>query len=452
MTIFEKVREIYETHYLCAYCLGRMFSLLGTDTTNLERGNSLLLSMLLEAHRNYLSSDSEKRESGRTHLELLAENMYYGPAQNVLEKEGIECHLEEKPKCHICKGIFSRIEEFASEAVAKVEDLEFHNLLVGTSPDPEIINTEDQFKTKFHLLEAESFKSHFNREVGKCLNDLVDKPTEFSQPDIVFIFHLGYQTLNIELIIKSVFIYGRYNKLIRGIPQTHWLCGKCQGKGCKECDFTGKRYQTSVEGLISEQFIKASHAADSKFHGAGREDIDVRMLGNGRPFVLELIKPKVRNLNLEEIKKIVNTTHEGKVKIQNLRYSDKNEVISLKENAEDTIKVYEALVESEREIQNEEFKDTLQRLQEEMVDQRLQQRTPQRVSHRRADKYRSKKIYAIEAIYLDTNHFKFTFETQGGTYIKELITGDEGRTSPSISELFETSMKCVELDVIEIKH
>ena len=30
-------------------------------------------------------------------------------------------------------------------------------------------------------------------------------------------------------------------------------------------------------------------ATASKFHSAGREDIDVRMLGGGRPFVLELV-------------------------------------------------------------------------------------------------------------------------------------------------------------------
>ena len=30
-----------------------------------------------------------------------------------------------------------------------------------------------------------------------------------------------------------------------------------------------------------------------KFHSAGREDMDVRMLGSGRPFVLEIVDAKV---------------------------------------------------------------------------------------------------------------------------------------------------------------
>lgn len=30
-----------------------------------------------------------------------------------------------------------------------------------------------------------------------------------------------------------------------------------------------------------------------KFHSGGREDIDVRMLNNGRPFVMEMVNPRI---------------------------------------------------------------------------------------------------------------------------------------------------------------
>ena len=38
--------------------------------------------------------------------------------------------------------------------------------------------------------------------------------------------------------------------------------------------------------------ISHSYGADWKFHSSGREDVDVRMLGSGRPFVLELMDCK----------------------------------------------------------------------------------------------------------------------------------------------------------------
>jgi len=38
----------------------------------------------------------------------------------------------------------------------------------------------------------------------------------------------------------------------------------------------------------------------------------------------------------------------------------------------------------------------------------------------------------------------------GGLYIKELISGDDGRTKPSISEILNTPAECIELDVLEV--
>jgi tRNA pseudouridine synthase 10 len=39
---------------------------------------------------------------------------------------------------------------------------------------------------------------------------------------------------------------------------------------------------------------------------------------------------------------------------------------------------------------------------------------------------------------------------EGGLYVKELITGDEGRTKPNLSELIGIPVQVVELDVLEV--
>ena len=41
-------------------------------------------------------------------------------------------------------------------------------------------------------------------------------------------------------------------------------------------------------------------------------------------------------------------------------------------------------------------------------------------------------------------------ECEGGLYIKELISSDEGRTSPSVSEILGKKAFCVQLDVLEV--
>ena len=75
------------------------------------------------------------------------------------------------------------------------------------------------------------------------------------------------------------FLWGRYVKLCNDMPQSPWLIGDVR-KG-----------KSSVHEVIANGIARAGVAARAesvKFHAAGREDIDVRMLGNGRPFMLDL--------------------------------------------------------------------------------------------------------------------------------------------------------------------
>ena len=450
MTIYDKVIEIYRDKYICFHCLGRMFSLLGTDTTNHDRGKSLLLAITMDKHRAYLSQQGNHDNASQI-LKLLAEKAKFTPAQSVLEKEGIEYSKPDfAEKCYLCHDLFNNIGVFAKGAEKHLKSIEFTNFLIGTALDAQIINKEDNFKANHNLLEAESFKNHFNREVGKELSLILSKPAEFRMPDITIIYSVKFGSFDITLLLRSLFVYGRYNKFARGIPQTHWDCRLCRGKGCESCKFTGKQYKTSVEELISPEFVNKAKADGSKFHGAGREDIDVRMLGTGRPFVLELKNPKIRTLNLKKIQNKVNKSNKKKIKVSDLIYSSKERVKNLKLSAENTKKVYEAIVISKEKISKDTFDVLLKKLKTIYQKQKLQQRTPLRVSHRRADKIREKKIFRVEGKFIKSNVSEFIVEAQGGTYIKELISGDNGRTTPSFSDVYGFSLECKKLDVLVI--
>ena len=192
MTIFDKVIEIYQDKYVCSHCLGRMFSLLGTDTTNHDRGNSLLLSITMDKHREYLSQQ-ENFDNASQILKILAEKAHFIPAQSVLEKEGIEYVKPEfTEKCYLCNNIFNELDRYANEVEESLGNFEFTNFLIGTALDAQIINNEDNFKVSHNLLEAESFKNHFNREVGKILSLILGKPAEFVMPDITIPFKSIY--------------------------------------------------------------------------------------------------------------------------------------------------------------------------------------------------------------------------------------------------------------------
>jgi tRNA pseudouridine synthase 10 len=249
----------------------------------------------------------------------------------------------------------------------------------------------------------------------------------------------------VEVQINSIFFYGRYQKFERGIPQTHWDCRACRGKGCEKCNFTGRQYLDSVEELIGRPAIEMFDAENAIFHGAGREDIDARMVGTGRPFILELISPKKRSVDLAELEAAINKTAEGRVSVAIKRWSVREEVETLISNK--AHKKYRILVEVEGIVSAEEFANATKTLQGVTINQR----TPERVAHRRADKIRERKVLDIECVGMEDNKFVVEVLGEAGLYIKELVSGDSGRTTPSLAEILKKSAHVTSLDVVQVE-
>jgi tRNA pseudouridine synthase 10 len=246
----------------------------------------------------------------------------------------------------------------------------------------------------------------------------------------------------------KVFIEGRYRKLSRDLPQTVFFCPECKGhprrrKKCPKCEGFGKLTRDSVQELVTWVLGSALKTRKNKFHGAGREDIDVRMLGAGRPFVVEFINPKDLNVDLAELEAEINRRNEGRLELEGLHWSDKSRVRILKEMQ--NAKEYAVLVEVDEGPAAGAFEALVGRRFE------LEQKTPQRVAHRRADLVRERWIEVLGSARAEgEGRWLLQVRTQHGTYVKEAVTGEGGSTQPSISELVGTACRCIELDVLDI--
>lgn len=430
--IIEKAKDMLMKYVLCDSCLGRQFGGLVRGVTNKERGRAIKLVLALEGHARYIMGE------GKEVLEILASHGIFQPAANILELK------TEGGSCYICGGIMEKIGEYAKEVVRALEGYEFENFLVGVRVAGEIAEREDKLKSEYGIEYGESLRMECSREIGKEVSKLTGKVVEFKKPDVVVIIDVPGPRISIRSM--PLYVFGRYRKLVRGIPQSKWNCVHCKGKGCEVCHGTGKIYPTSVEEIITKPVIELTGGKSAKFHGAGREDVDAIVKGNGRPFVVEIKEPKRRRLDLKALEGEINRWAEGKVEVLNLSFSDKKTVRSLKEKAKVAEKTYRALVETGREISGEE----LEKLEKSFNGCLINQYTPKRVLHRRADKLRIKKVYEMKARKFDGNRIELVVRCQGGLYVKELISGDEGRTRPSVSELLGTSAKVVELDVISV--
>src|SRR5439155_23056436 len=172
---------------------------------------------------------------------------------------------------------------------------------------------------------AEGIKSELNREIGKRLEARLGRAAEFSRPEIVAIVDTAFDSVSVE--VNPLFIYGRYRKLVRGIPQTRWPCRRCRGKGCAHCGGRGKMYETSVEEMIAAPVMAQTGGSGHALHGMGREDVDARMLGRGRPFIVEIKEPVRRTVDLTAVEAAVNRT--GQVEVAGLRPATGDRVVAV---------------------------------------------------------------------------------------------------------------------------
>ncbi|MEM0360845.1 MAG: tRNA pseudouridine(54/55) synthase Pus10 [Candidatus Diapherotrites archaeon] len=317
-----------------------------------------------------------------------------------------------------------------TESTARaLKEFEFSTFLLGCT-------FQDSLSEEAKLLLKKEFQPALVREMEKTLNAKAD----FLEPEMEIIVNFNQDIAFFRP--RPVFISGRYKKFSREITQTKHYCFKCKGKGCSFCNKTGILTKESVQSLIEKHALPLFQAASLKFHGAGREDKDVRMLGNGRKFVIELLEPKKRNCGLKRLKDAVNREEAKKIEIDCLEFCKKEEVARLKEAK--FKKLYEALVFCEQPFNLEK----IQALSGQFLE--ILQRTPLRVSKRRADLERKKTTEIKEVEVVSKNSFKIRLIAESGLYVKEFISGDENRTNPSLSSLLENKCSCKELDVLEI--
>jgi len=437
MDIVEKTQKMLEKYPLCSHCLGRQYALLGHGLDNERRGENLKLLLTMKGHQLALM----KQKAGIALLKTMASNGSFDMAADILKK--MHKRIEEKRRCHLCCGQFDRIDKMSSDVAKRLKDYEYNTFLIGIELPTEVEEREDEFKAEFEVTHGESMKNEFSREIGKKVSEITGKMAEHKKPDIVVFVNPFSEKITSQP--NPLFISGRYRKLVRGIPQSKWICPHCRGKGCQKCNWTGKMRQESIEEIIAKPVLEKTLGESLSFHAAGREDVDALMLGHGRPFIAEVKKPKKRFIDLKQLAETINEEAAGKVNVSGLRFTNRSAVRQLKKT-ETSEKVYRIVVEFDKAISNENLKV----LEKTLTGAVIHQQTPSRVLHRRSNRVREKYIYEAKTNKLSLNRVEVKIRCQGGLYIKELVTGDKGRTKPSIAEILSTKAEPLELDVINI--
>ncbi|PAA73936.1 hypothetical protein BOX15_Mlig033751g2, partial [Macrostomum lignano] len=257
----------------------------------------------------------------------------------------------------------------------------------------------------------------------------------------------------VKLIVAEVskelmFVGGRYRKLCRRLPQTPWIL---DGE---------RRMDTSVEELISPAIVRLAKADSASFASAGREDVDVRMLGRGRPFLLRLLNPRVARLTAAETAAVqaeINAA-DDRVQVSHLCQVNRAHCEALRAGESEKVKCYSALCRCTGgpPITAEDAGKLSGLAASGLV---LEQSTPVRVLHRRTVAVRKRRILSLNLEPLPPDAadagrlFRLRLRTEAGAYVKEFVHGDLGRTRPSLGELLGEGRQCdlLLLDVVDVE-
>ncbi len=427
LEIISKAVNVVRNYPLCDRCLGRMFGMLGRGWTNVERGKAIKTLLLMSLHR---CVREEENKECLSMLEALAPSLY-SVSPRLYEELGIK---GSRYTCPLCLDKFDEIVKRVVEKGVKIlNEYDAESFHVGARLSEELRVLESRIISEYGLVYAESLAAELRREIGKRIREHGFR-VDFQNPDVVLL--VEYPSGSVSVTVNPILVLGFYEKLGRRISQSSWITR-----------FGVKRYPFSVQDAYTP-LLELYEGASVVIHAAGREDVDVRMLGFGRPIVVEVKEPRRRRVNVKLAEKTVNEMWFGLFRtrlVSRTTRSFMKSTVKGIEGEERHSKIYRAVVYVPEGIEESDLK----KLEEFFRGRVVRQRTPKRVRHRRADIIRERKVYEVQSLKLSEYHFIALIRAEGGLYIKELVSGED--TWPGFPDALGKSSYCVELDVVHVE-
>ena len=384
-----------------------------------QNTNKIFNQCLLQAKKILLEHELCHHCLGR----LFAKKLKLSSHQNIGKKIKSSLHYKSTKHCYICKGILSNIDTIVDRLLEKSLHYEFSTFVIGAILRPSITDRDDTIRSKFKLQGIDSVKTAITQQLTKKFSKKTKTNVDYLYPDLTFTFN--FKTDSCELQARSLFLSGRYIKKVRGLPQKQISCQNCRGKGCRECNYHGISEFSSIEGRISQFLFQKFQGTITKITWLGGEDKNSLVLGNGRPFFIQLLNPKKRKTRLKK------NFIDKDIEIHNLKAISKIPKAPL--NFRSTIKL-SILTEDKL---NPKDLTSLKSLIKTPI-----------IIHEKPNKRNQKLIYCIKFKKTSSTSFQFWIIADGGLPIKRFVEGNN--IEPSIAKLIGHKCKCKEFDFLKI--
>ncbi len=322
-------------------------------------------------------------------------------------------------KCYICKNIFQNLDTMLSNIYEKSNNIDFKTFNLGLTLKNSFLEKDDHIKSKFKIKGIENIKFGISKEMAKKISQKTKSKRILVDPEMFI--QANFKDESCTIRTKPIFIYGRYNKKIRKLPQKQLSCKKCNGIGCHNCDFKGFENIESIEGKISNFLIKKFDGTQVKINWIGGEDQSSLVLGKGRPFFVKILNPKKRNRTLRK-----------SLKLEDISLLDLKKISAQPKGSIPFKSKVSIIVDTKKPISLIQLKK-LQNLENSKIHDPSKDK-----------KGNSRQIYEIHYKKLGKNSFLLDLFADGGISLKSFIQNSD--VTPNVSELLENSCKCKSLD------
>lgn len=330
--------------------------------------------------------------------------------------------------CFICHGVLEiipKVKQIVSDAIGPYS---YHDVQIEIPPN--FIKDDDKICRQYNLPTSCNIKNYLKAKLNHELPHTNSGPT--------LILHIaGPSDIKCKLKWPDLYITGRYFKRSRRVSNSRFFKGFSI---------------TSVESELIKEFSKYVKCSQFTFASSGREDADVRMIGSGRPFALKMKDPVPPHppKDIDEYVESLNALIPSEVECENCVGAAGCHIVLVQPSMEPKhMKRYRSVVTFSRPVSDEE----LSRIEgiENLV---LHQRTPLRVAQKKEIQDRERTIMKLGYERISPRFILLDLETSKGTYIKEFVNSDFGRTVPSLGQLLnpEDPPQCqlLQLDVVYV--
>src|SRR5918994_3780211 len=188
----------------------------------------------------------------------------------------------------------SKLETINNALVSKASDgYEFRTFQIGVTLPSSYVEREDNIRSRLRVKGENSIKNQFLSNLRHMFKYALNKEMDYISPDLRINLVINEDNeFFFNIIPTPVVLACKYLKKRRGLPQKR--TGLTIPKGHLVEGNSHRDESYSLEEAVSEYLTQITSGVKVKFSWIGGEDKESLVLGKGRPFFAEIIKPKRR--------------------------------------------------------------------------------------------------------------------------------------------------------------